>query len=532
MAWVLISMLLLTGCGTSAQEAAPVSSVPAKAAQESVQESVQESTQESAQKTVQESTVTEKVSVAAAASGTVSKASAASAKQDIRVLLQPSNSWDSNGQHHTQIDITLYNDGSQAVTDWSLSVPVAKGTTVSQFWNCTQTIQGQTLQIRPAGYACNVAAKSKTQGIGLIITSPAAQTWSTYQLTVTCNGQQEKLSGQSSSAESSSAESSAVEKSAAGSKQMESRKTTVTQSKSGAAGPLHVTGTQLMNRQNQPVRLQGISTHGLSFYPQYVSKEAFTSLRDDWHANVVRLAMYTEENGGYCNGGDQAKLKKLIDTGVQAATELGMYVVIDWHILSDGNPQTNEDSAIAFFTEMSAKYAASPNVLYEICNEPNGTSWSGAIKPYAEKVIPAIRKNAPDAVILVGTDTWSQDVDEIAADPLPYQNIMYSFHFYAGTHKDALRQKLQKALDAGTPVFITECSICDASGNGGIDEASAEAWKKLITDDGLSYIEWNLSNKNEASAILKPDCTKLSGWSSSDLSETGKWYQNMMLQMK
>ncbi len=53
--------------------------------------------------------------------------------------------------------------------------------------------------------------------------------------------------------------------------------------------------------------------------------------------------------------------------------------------------------------------------------------------PMQKAVIPVIRENDKDAVIIVGTPTWSQDVDQAAASPISgYKNIMYAFHFYAG----------------------------------------------------------------------------------------------------
>ena len=142
-----------------------------------------------------------------------------------------------------------------------------------------------------------------------------------------------------------------------------------------------------------------------------------------------------------------------------------MYAIIDWHILSDGNPQTHQSEAKTFFSEMSKEFAKNTNVLYEICNEPNGnTSWS-QIKSYAQEVIPAIRKNDPDAVILVGTPNWSQYVDQAAADPIRgYDNIMYTLHFYADTHRDSLQSTMVSALSKGLPIFVSEYGICDASG--------------------------------------------------------------------
>lgn len=288
-------------------------------------------------------------------------------------------------------------------------------------------------------------------------------------------------------------------------------------------GKLSVKGTNLVAEDGSTVQLHGVSTHGLAWFPEYVNYDSFQTLRDKFGANVIRLAMYTGENGGYCTGGDKNVLKKLVEDGVSYATQLDMYVIIDWHILSDNNPNTYKAEAIAFFDEMSKNYADNDHVIYEICNEPNGgTSWED-VKSYAEEVIPVIRKNDKDAVILVGTPTWSQDVDKAAANPLDGDNLMYVLHFYAATHKDDLRNKMKAAIDGGLPVFISEFSICDASGNGGLDYDSANQWLEVINEYGLSYVGWNLSNKNESSSILKSSCTKTSGYTRDDLSDSGKW---------
>ena len=197
-------------------------------------------------------------------------------------------------------------------------------------------------------------------------------------------------------------------------------------------GRLSVKGTRLVNSQGKAVVLKGVSTHGINWFPQYVNKAAFKTLRDNWGVNCIRLAMYTEEYNGYCSGGNQAELRKLINNGVKYATELGMYVIIDWHILSDGNPVKNKKQAMSFFKYMAKKYKNQNNIFYEICNEPNGgTSWN-RIKSYASPVIKTIRKYDKKNIILVGTPTWSQDVDVAADSPIKgYSNIMYTFHFYA-----------------------------------------------------------------------------------------------------
>lgn len=295
------------------------------------------------------------------------------------------------------------------------------------------------------------------------------------------------------------------------------------------AGALHVEGTQLTDSKGNAIQLKGISTHGLAWFPEYVNEDCFRQLKQEWNVNVIRLAMYTAEYGGYCSGGDKDSLKKLVKSGVEYATALDMYVIIDWHILSDNNPNTYINEAIEFFKDMAKTYAGNKNVLYEICNEPNGgTSWND-IKSYAEQVIPIIRSYDKDAVIIVGTPTWSQEVDKAADNPITdYDNIMYALHFYAATHTDSLRNAMTAAIDAGLPVFVSEYGICDASGNGAIDENQANQWINTMDAYGVSYVAWNLSNKGETSAIINSGCSKVSGFTENDLSASGKWIHNML----
>ena len=294
-------------------------------------------------------------------------------------------------------------------------------------------------------------------------------------------------------------------------------------------GALSVNGTQLVDQNGNPVQLRGISTHGLSWFPNFVDQNAFRQFREEWNVNVMRLAMYTHENGGYCTDGNKENLKNIIYRGVQYATDNDMYVIIDWHVLQEQNPNVYKEEAKKFFSEMSEKYKDYNNVIYEICNEPNGgVGWS-EVKSYAEEIIPIIRANDEKAIILVGTPNWSQRVDEAANDPITgYDNIMYTLHFYAATHKDDLRNTMVNAINAGLPVFVSEYGICDASGNGGLDKDSAQKWVDTMNSYGVSYICWALANKNESAALIKSSCSKTSGFDDNDLSESGKWlYQTL-----
>lgn len=294
-------------------------------------------------------------------------------------------------------------------------------------------------------------------------------------------------------------------------------------------GALSVKGTQLVDEKGQAVQLRGISTHGIAWFPDFVNQDAVTQLSKDWGSNLFRIAMYTDENGGYCTDGDKEKLKTLVTDGVEYAKQADMYVIVDWHILHDSNPLTHKAEALQFFKEMTEKLKGEKHVLYEICNEPNsGCSWED-IKTYANEVIPVIRENAPEAVILVGTPTWSQEIEKPQNDPITgYDNIMYTLHFYAATHKEDLRSKMVSAVEAGTPVFVSEYGLCDASGNGGNDLGQAQSWIDTMDQHGISYAVWSFCNKEETSALIASSCRKTSGFTREDLSESGKWIYDML----
>lgn len=291
-------------------------------------------------------------------------------------------------------------------------------------------------------------------------------------------------------------------------------------------GALSVSDGKLVDSHGKEVQLTGISTHGINWFPEFATPETIASLRNNFGINVIRLAMYTSDYNGYCVGGsdNQKDLMDKICSAVDAATENDMYVIIDWHTLNDENPNTYKAESIQFFGEMVRKYKGNDNVIYEICNEPNGdTTWSD-IKSYAKEVIPVIRNVDSDAIILVGTPEWSSDLESVQDDPLNFKNIMYTYHFYAASHKDDARAELESALDAGLPVFISEYGLVSADGNGSVDTKEAKKWYDLIDEYKLSSCIWNLSNKDEGSALISADCQSTLDWKYEDLSEEGKYF--------
>jgi hypothetical protein len=285
-------------------------------------------------------------------------------------------------------------------------------------------------------------------------------------------------------------------------------------------GALSVSGNQIVNKDGAAVSFAGNSLFwsnngwgGEAFYnPSVVSW-----IQSDWNATIVRAAMGVDENGGYITHPEN---KQKVITVVDAAIEQGLYVIIDWH---SHHAEDYEDEAIAFFQEMATLYSTYDNVIYEIYNEPlNNVSWPNTIKPYSEAVISAIRAIDSDNLIIVGSSTWSQDVDIVSLDPIAgYTNIAYTLHFYAGTHGQSLRDKAQTALDNGIALMVTEWGTVNANGDGAVDENSVNQWMDFLCENNISHCNWALNDKVEGASVLKSGSSTLGNWGSNDLTASG-----------
>ena len=303
----------------------------------------------------------------------------------------------------------------------------------------------------------------------------------------------------------------------------EAKQTETKDARPSADGNLSVKDTHLVNEKGETVILRGVSTHGLTWYPDYINEDLFKDISENWNCNIVRLAMYSKDYIA-----NKKENEEILYRGIEAAIAADMYVLVDWHILEDYDPLMNLKHASTFFGEVSLKYKDVPNVIYEICNEPNkDCSWDHVYE-YAQSIIPIIRENDEDAVIIVGTPEYDQDFAGVMAERIDDPNVMYVFHFYTASHYENMRKKLSDVIDAGLPVFISECGVSEADGNGKIDLDNAITWFDYLHDHDISYIIWNLSNKEESSSFIRADSGETRALKDDDLTEVGKWVRSLL----
>ncbi len=457
-----------------------------------------------------------------------SQSKPASSASNFTVQWKKASSWEEGGKKCGGYEIVITNNGN-TVNSWTAKVTVPGNTKLMSQWNGIFSVSGNTMTVKNENYNGTIE-KGKSVSFGFNYSADAY----INEGKVTVNGSTAGTSAGNNSSNNNNSNNNNNNNNTSTTKKPAATVPPAPSDPKGTTpvsqhGQLSVKNGQLVDKSDKGYQLRGMSTHGLTWFPEFVNESAFKTLRDDWNTNVVRLAMYVDEWGnGQCYMGNKSGSLELLEKGVDICIKLDMYVIIDWHVLNPGDPSKYTNEAKSFFETVSKRYAKYPNVIYEICNEPNGgASWSGNIKPYAEKIIPVIRKNAPNSVIIVGTPTWSQEIDKPLSDPLNYKNVMYAFHFYAATHA-GLRSNVENCVAQGLPVFVSEFGTCDASGGGANDFNETQKWLSYFDKQGISYCNWSICNKDETCSVLRPGTSANGNWSESDLTENGKWIHNWL----
>jgi endoglucanase len=290
-------------------------------------------------------------------------------------------------------------------------------------------------------------------------------------------------------------------------------------------GQLQVKGSRLCDEKGSPLVLRGMSFGWHNFWPRFYNPAAVAWLARDWNCSVVRAAMGVEPKGGYKEDpeGSVRKIKAVVDGAIKS----GIYVIIDWH-----SHNINLAEAKTFFDQMAAEYGKYPNVIYELFNEPDQESWED-VKNYATEVIKVIRNQDPDNIILVGNPHWDQNIHLVADAPLiGFNNIMYTVHFYAATHKQELRDRCNYALNKGIPIFISESAGMEATGDGALNELEWQKWIGWAEQNKISWITWSVSDKDETCSVLYPSASSNGNWTDKDIKESGKKARALLKQYK
>ncbi|GAB2569240.1 endoglucanase [Paractinoplanes abujensis] len=404
-----------------------------------------------------------------------------------------------------QGEFTITNGAGAALTGWKLEFTMPPGTSVGSYWDALLTTSGQRYTFTNREYNGRIAGGQSVK-FGFVGTGSGAPAGCLLN-GVACTGTVTPPTTPPTTTAPPAGTTPAAKN-----------------------GLLRVCGRQLCNAQGKAVQLRGMSTHGLQWYANCVNDASLNVLAGEWNADVLRISMYIQE-GGYET--DPAGYTAKVNDLIEKATARGLYAIVDWHMLSPGDPNYNLARARTFFTAVAARHKDKTNILYEIANEPSDVPWS-AIKSYADQIIPVIRAQDPDGVVLVGTEDWSslgasgdgQGVARIQAAPVNAANIMYTFHFYAASHDDYYLNTFRDAI-AKLPMFVTEFGTQQASGDGGNNFAMAQRYLDLMQQHKVSWVNWNYSDDMRTGAVFTPGTCNAGAYSgTARLKEAGVWIRD------
>ncbi|MCH7232551.1 cellulase family glycosylhydrolase [Glycomyces sp. L485] len=452
------------------------------------------------------------IAVAALGAGalTITSANSALAEGFCEVEYDVLNDWGSGYQASVSIAT------EDAIDGWQVEWDFPAGTTVASAWNVDWSQSGTTFTGSDVGWNAQIGAGETREVFGFVANGSSALP---DRLTVNgeiCDGSVENPTGGEPTTDEPTDE-------------------PTSEPEQGTPierhGQLSVCGTNLCGEDGEPVQLKGMSTHGLQWFADCVNDASLDALAEDWESDIVRLSMYVQEDGYET---DPAGFTSLVSGLIDEVTSRGMYALVDWHILTPGDPNVNLEAARTFFAEIAEAHADNPGVLYETANEPNGVSWTD-IKGYHEQIIPVIRERDPDSVIVLGTRAYSSlglsegsGPSEVVDNPVAADNVMYAFHFYAASHREDYLAAVEAAADR-LPIFASEWGTQTYTGDGANDFAMSQRWTDMMAEHQISWTNWNFADDFRSGAALEVGtCPNGPFTGTQNLKPAGEWIRDQI----
>ncbi len=228
-----------------------------------------------------------------------------------------------------------------------------------------------------------------------------------------------------------------------------------------------------------------------------------------WGANIVRFPVHPR---AWRERGQEAYLK-IMDEGIKLASEVGLYVIIDWHsignlrsgLFQDPMYYTTKEETFQFWQTMATHYRENTTVaFFELYNEPTisggkyGTCTWDQWKEIQEELITIIRANGSKAVPLVAGFNWAYFLNDVENNPINAEGIGYVSHPYPQKRDKPWEDQWTKDwgfVAAKYPLILTEIGFCGKDDRGAhipviSDESYGDAIISYTAEKGISYVVW------------------------------------------
>ena len=301
-------------------------------------------------------------------------------------------------------------------------------------------------------------------------------------------------------------------------------------------GKLYKNGKYLVDLEGKQVEIRGIGTHHLLQFKNLHTKECLETLKY-YGINCIRLSAYLKtqlfnaSNNEYAKGyvDSIAETRAHIEEIVSYCVELGLYVILDWHMhATNSYADMYETEAIDFFTYYSDKYKDTPNVFYELANEPYSITATELIT-FISKVRPVILANNPTAIMLCGNAKEGIETFYTKLVAAGYTDIFVCPHSYG----ESVKVQYSKWFNNGYPLFVSEWGNSNGFGDGEGNDAATTDLLEWLHETGVGTCFWKYTDQTMTTSILKNrdglignPYYKYGGFTEEDLSYNGKLYLN------
>jgi endoglucanase len=229
----------------------------------------------------------------------------------------------------------------------------------------------------------------------------------------------------------------------------------------------------------------------------------------------------------------------LLDSAVDWCTDLGLYIIIDWHsignlqmeLFQDPMYNTSKKETYEFWRTMAHHFNGNNTVaFYELFNEP--TTYRGLLgsiswaewKKINEDIIRLIRAYGPAPIPLVAGFDWAYDLTPLREEPINAEGIGYATHPYPNKRHVPWEPKWEEdfGFAAGNyPMIATEIgfSVMKGEGEGGIDDYG-NAITNYLESKGISWTAWCFDP--EWGPLL------LRSWNGFQLTPSGEFFKKAM----
>jgi endoglucanase len=139
---------------------------------------------------------------------------------------------------------------------------------------------------------------------------------------------------------------------------------------------------------------------------------------------------------------DAAFLER-VDWAVNNALDQGLVVIVDMHHYLEifEKPLEHKERFLAMWKQIAEHYQDySPDLYFELLNEPNGQLTTGLWGQFAAETVEMIRLTNPTRPIIVGPGEWNSAVQLQFFTPPEDANLIITFHYYSPfqfTHQGA-----------------------------------------------------------------------------------------------